>query len=179
MYSGKIRTISFLDSKGVLCRKKMASIPCHYCGIIVPLSHITVDHKAPSLEKTPNRRGYAVLKTLRALSNYYTVAPGEGKKSIIAQSTLVGIPHDPPMVPTKMNRVASTTPGSRANRDKITEKGILFFNIANLYFGNGSRMYNYDHFVHTFLNLAPVCSHCNSSKQENRGTFIPKPYQFY
>ena len=67
------------------------TMPCHYCGILLPLKLIQVDHRQP---KTIH--GLCVLKGLHMLGNGYTKEPGKGQKFTQFQAGFAGVQRIPP-----------------------------------------------------------------------------------
>jgi hypothetical protein len=68
------RTLSFLDALGHTIQKYPTSMPCHNCGVLLPIESIEVDHQNPQVG------GRFVLKTFRILE--LTMAGPSGVKGL-------------------------------------------------------------------------------------------------
>jgi hypothetical protein len=134
------------------------TMPCHYCGILLPLKLIQVDHRQP--KAIP---GLGVLKGLHMLDKGYTKAPGKGQKFTQFKADFQGIQKIPPK-----GRSTAGLPGKsseneldpeKLKRYTLTNKGRALITILHAAHGkNYSRF-----FVNSLLNFVPSCARCNGA----------------
>lgn len=129
------------------------TVPCHQCGLVMPLPHITVDHQKPQ----EGGEFAAVLKLFHTLGCHLTHATAVGPKG---QALLTG---NIQAIGTKVGRpdVGRTDP---AWRYTLTGEGIVFLSLAVA--ASGNQLNNYA--MHSLVNLAPMCLRCNARKNNGR-----------
>lgn len=138
---------------------RQMSVPCHYCGIILPTKTIMqADHHHPKGAR-PDGTGTtggtrAVAKVLRAFNATFLVGGGaDGAKGISFR-------HPVPIPPQAPGHVAPISAMRRA-KYTLTDKGILAMSM--LIRSKGSVDEVTERCLNSFLNIVPLCAACNGS----------------
>lgn len=152
LYDVSPRALAFIEAAGPATHVR-DSAACTECGLLLPLSHLTIDHQRPQAGGELE----AILKVLRAFG--LTMEGPKGQKGQRVRDHLLAGGLLTP-IQTRPGRAAS--PGvSLDARYTLTETGAVFISVcaaAGLYDELKRRCMN------NFLNLAPRCSPCNSSR---------------
>lgn len=143
----------------------VSCMACYYCGLYLPIDLIEVDHW---YEKVQGQMG-AVIKVLRATASGLTVEDASGKRAAQYVKGVKQITE----VPTR--NTGKTLVEGRINvlrrnyeagtKQSLSDEGLLFFSLAYGAFykmNHGPEFFR--HFVHSLVNLAPVCGICNKLK---------------
>lgn len=155
-----------------LGQKTEDSVPCQICGIVVPVTHITIDHMRPQTGGEIE----AVAKVFRTLG--YTVAGPTGQKSQHLQTAVRGAIASPfglgvglqqvqmgvtlPPIPTKPGRGPKTPPTSTVvDRYSLTWEGYLFYSIVKALNCTAELEVRC---MNSLINLRPLCGHCNGAR---------------
>ncbi|MGN6232565.1 MAG: hypothetical protein ACTHNZ_15555 [Trinickia sp.] len=129
-----------------------SSLPCHNCGLILPASHITIDHTKPQA----GGQDQAILKVLRGLYRGLTMMPGSGHMAYAYSSGAT----DP--LPTKAGRAASSSSEfEKERRYTLTAKGMTMLSVLIASTGFQPVL---NACMHSAFNLRPYCAKCNISK---------------
>jgi hypothetical protein len=128
------------------------TMPCYQCGIVLPVSHITVDHAKPQ----SGGEDQALLKNLRNIGHGLTHAPGKGGVATAFRTGQFDA------LPTKSGdmQVLGNDEG-RPERYTLTDKGITFLSAA---VAASSLQRVKDMCMHSLFNLKPHCAKCNIAK---------------
>lgn len=128
------------------------TMPCYLCGIVLPVSHITVDHVKPQV----GGGDQAILKNLRNMGYGLTHAPGKGGVATAYATNQFQA------LPTKSGGMqAMGGDDGRAERYTLTNKGITFLSAA---VAASSLQRVTDMCMHSLFNLKPYCAKCNIKK---------------
>jgi hypothetical protein len=169
--------LSFQASGGGEVMEHLASFPCHYCGIILPVELIQIEHQMPQ----NGADGAAVLKALHSLNAGLTAEPAHGVKNM--QAVRVAKSKTLSNAGTWAPRIAAVTAGNvcpvpvkghlfglhewfarprileKLNRYTLTQRGKTFLTIAIMY-----RQNFVQECKNSILNLVPACASCNRGK---------------
>ena len=122
----------------------MEAAPCRRCGLVLPLSVLTIDHQSPQKDGTVD----ATLRVFRGLGLTKGMPTGSmGSISVKQISSKIS---------------GSGLSSSRARIDKYTmnNSGILYFSLLK----EAEQLRNLtERCMHNYLNLRPLCAPCNSS----------------
>jgi hypothetical protein len=138
-YDGEDRNILYRDRAGNYAPRMTYSIACMGCGIVLPLNLVTIDHVRP-------RRGGAqasTFKVLRALG--VTTAQPKGRKGQYLRGMAATLTAD------------LTAPALSA----LTWNGVVI--VSSILHAGQYDTFCQEALAH-FMNLQPMCLHCNSSK---------------
>jgi hypothetical protein len=159
LYQCDDRSVLFMDSGGAIVRKYVSTVPCHNCGVVLPVESIEVDHQNPQVG------GRYVLKILRILG--LTTAAATGTKAGYYQAhggSRKGMkqeqinPSARTMGDSSYLTNATTTP---AGKWTTTAEGSLLLSA----FAYAGAMDDLDRFcMNSVLNLVPLCRACNGAK---------------
>ncbi|MGE0496497.1 MAG: hypothetical protein AB7I35_20205 [Ramlibacter sp.] len=128
------------------------TLPCFRCGIVLPDTHITIDHHKPQ----GGGGDQAVLKNLRNMGYNLTHAPGIGSVS----TAFLNGQFNP--VPTKSGGAVNLGDDEgKAWRYTLTDRGAVFLSAA---IAASSEQRVTDLCMHSMLNLKPYCAKCNIQK---------------
>jgi hypothetical protein len=127
------------------------TMPCYLCGIVLPVSHITVDHHKPQ----SGGESQAILKNLRNLGHQLTHAAGHG-----SVATAYGTQQFQ-AIPTKSGGQPKLLHDDQAERYTLTARGITFLSAA---IASTSLQRVADLCMHSVYNLKPFCAKCNITK---------------
>lgn len=125
------------------------SAPCIYCGLLLPLRLITVDHQRPQTGGETE----AVAKVFRTMG--WTAGGPSGTKGQSFQSGIL-TPVEP-----RASRGVRTTTSTLSQRYTLNALGSLWYSLA---VAVGARAELEATCMHSLVNLAPLCQSCNSSK---------------
>jgi hypothetical protein len=151
--------------------KTMDSLPCQNCGLLLPLSHMTIDHVRPQTGGEVE----AVAKVLRILG--FTMAGPTSPKSQQLQAGVqsamrhqqglsIGL-HNMSMervvtaVPTKPGRGPKVVTSTVLDRYSLNWEGYLFYSLVK---GLGCITQLQTRCMHSLVNLKPLCGPCNGSR---------------
>lgn len=149
LYQVKKRPLYFLVNGAQAHGVAEDSAPCIYCGLLLPLRLITVDHQRPQAGGETE----AVAKMFRTLG--WTVAGPIGAKGQSFQSG-----HLTPVEP-RVSRGVRTPTSTLGQRYTLNAVGTLWYSLA---VAIGARAALEATCMHSLINLAPLCHGCNSSK---------------
>ncbi|WP_206957109.1 hypothetical protein [Trinickia acidisoli] len=130
-----------------------ASLPCYNCGLILPATHITIDHMKPQA----GGQDQSILKVLRGLSSYLTMMPGKGHFATAYREGTT----DP--LPTKAGRddSSSSSDFGKERRYTLTAKGMTMLSVLIASTGLQPVL---NACMHSAFNLRPYCAKCNIAK---------------
>lgn len=152
--------IAYINSNGGPDTQQESVIPCHNCGIRLPLDYIQVDHYMPQSGDV----FYPILKTMRALGMTQE-GPKNNAKSYNIEGILGNNNIDKFRLHPKGNKRGKFLNLSKElNKEKwaTSEKGEGFLTILHLIDQNFSTLGLCC--LNSFLNLVPLCSVCNNAK---------------
>ncbi len=178
LYQVGPRTVAYVEGTNLVYRTE-ESFPCQDCGLVLPLSRVSVDHVRPQT----GGENESVVKVLRVLG--LTVLGSSGTKGQqLAQGVQAAV-HDKggagqgmfrlqmernlAPIPTKPGRgqKAPTSHQTKVDRYSLTWEGALFYSVVKAL---GAEKELQVRCMHSLVNLRPVCSSCNSSRG-NRTVF--------
>lgn len=152
LFQVRPRTVNYIHGTAAAETDDEDTMPCYRCGIVLPVSHITVDHHKPQT----GGQAQAVLKNLRNMGYQLTHAPGKGA---VATAYMSG---QFQAIPTK------SAPGqppqedhALAERYTLTDRGITFLSAI---IAASSEQRVIDLCMHSAFNLKPFCAKCNIGK---------------
>jgi hypothetical protein len=159
MYLCEDRMLSFMDSGGHPTRKLVTSMPCHNCGVLLPIQSIEVDHQNPQVG------GRFVLKIFRILGLTTAAATGvKGGLYVLHKGSRSGLkteqiyPNDRAMGDAAYLTTATTTPTAKWTTTAVGSLLLSAFAFADA-------MDDLDRFCrNSVLNLVPRCRACNGAK---------------
>lgn len=128
------------------------SLPCRKCGILLPSSHMTIDHKKPQ----SGGEDQAILKVLRGLHENLTALPGHGKfATAYREGTTTALPVSVDEAEQPSNAF------EKERRYTLTHRGgtVLAVLIAAT-----DKQTVLNACMHSVFNLRPYCAKCNISK---------------
>lgn len=130
-----------------------ASLPCYNCGLVLPASHITIDHTKPQA----GGQDQSILKVFRGLSCYLTMMPGSGHFVNAYRTGAV----DP--LPTRAGRAGASFSSdfAKERRYTLTAKGMTMLSVLIESTGLQPVL---NACMHSAFNLRPYCAKCNISK---------------
>jgi hypothetical protein len=171
MYQIDYRPISCID--GLKPSTKLEeSFPCQNCGVLLPISLMSVDHTRPQT----GGESEAVAKVMRVLD--LTVVGGVGSKSTQLTAVLQSAMQHQDGLSAGLNQMQfrgkvkpiPTKPGRGlkiSHADKLDDRyslkwqGAFFYSLA-VYFNCVIALQT--RCMHSLVNLRPLCSHCNSQR---------------
>lgn len=154
LFHTKSRSVDFIHGTTPQS-KPLKTMPCYKCGLVLPRTHMTVDHVKPQ----SGGGDQAVLKVLRNLDLGLTEAQGKGgvAKAYMNDSFKP--------LPTKAGDilVIDEDDGGEGKRARytFTAKGVAFLSAA-VAASSLERMR--DMCLNSIYNLKPYCAKCNSKK---------------
>lgn len=132
--------------------------PCHYCGWVVPRHLLTVDHKMPQT----GGQFAAVSKVLGGCPGYsLTSKDGHGAKAVFAKHGETQWAKTRGVAFSKEDKDYKISESFRKDRYTLSDQGALFYSLAHY----AAKLHLFDACMNSVLNLAPVCSSCNSVKK--------------
>lgn len=156
IYRKQARQVPFMNTAGNVVNKNLDTIPCHNCGMVLPLSAVQVDHHMP---QTGGEDLYT-LKMARALG-LTASGPTGGKGSAVAAGNLAALTVNPKGRATgDYNHLSVATPKAKWTTD---DRGSAFFSLA-AYVGALDDIKRIC--KNTVLNLVPLCGDCNRVKSD-------------
>jgi 5-methylcytosine-specific restriction endonuclease McrA len=171
MYQIAHRPINRIDGLQLSARLE-ESFPCQECGILLPLSLMSIDHTRPQ----SGGESEAVAKVMRVLD--LTVVGGVASKSTQLTAALQSATQHRlglgaglnemqfrgkvQPIPTKPGRGLKSSQKEKLNdRYSLNWQGAFFYSLA-VYFNCVKELQT--RCMHSLVNLRPLCSHCNSSR---------------
>ncbi|MBX3587829.1 MAG: hypothetical protein KF796_14425 [Ramlibacter sp.] len=132
--------------------------PCHYCGYVVPRHLLTVDHKMPQSGGT----FAAVSKVLGGCPGYsLTLKDAHGTKGVFAKHGQLQWAKTHGVAFSAADKDFKISDSFRKERYTLNDQGALFYSLAHY----AAKLHLFDACMNSVLNLAPVCSSCNSVKK--------------
>lgn len=152
LYDVRTRPIQYIRA-GVAATEQVDSAPCMACGLVLPFSHLTIDHQRPQTDGEIE----AVLKTFRACG-LTREEPKGGKGQQLLAHLRRGVALAP--VPTAPGRAAL---GGTSVDDRYTlnDEGTVLYSFA---VAAGMERDLLERCMHGLVNLAPLCQPCNSRR---------------
>jgi hypothetical protein len=155
MYLLGSRDVGYVDAAGTFSTKKEDTIPCHNCGVVLPLEFLQVDHHMPQADGVDLH----LLKTMRAMG--LTTTAASGKKGVaFGANTLSTVTINPRARDRTYNHLLTASP---AGKWTTNLKGNAFLSL--IVYSNGKtdvgRMCQ-----NSLLNLVPLCAECNRVKSD-------------
>ena len=148
LYGIRHMPILKLSPTGSVGTSTELAFACHYCGCILPVKIMEVDHQHPQA----GGANLAAMKCFRAYG--LTVGrPAGNKGAAVAGGNMLQ-----PVFPAASITGRATTRSGSANRLTLNRKGII---LASLLHTRGDGPQQIARFTHHFCNLAPSCAHCN------------------
>ena len=140
LYNYATRPVSYCDKYGTVTTKNESSVPCRECGVLLHSKLVTIDH-------TNARKGDPldpVFKLFRAVG-YSEQAPTGPKGTMVMQHMSTGM---------------GGNNGAGNGHYSLNPIGVIVFSLFrnSAYYNNLLSLS-----MHHFVNLRPVCSHCNPS----------------
>lgn len=157
LYQSSLRNIQYINHGNTLQVQNEQTVPCHECGIVLPIDHITIDHQKPQT----GGETQAILKVLRNIGLGLTHAGPSGAKGVQVQALLANQTLTP--VPTKLGKTAN--PPDPAPKYTLTMQGIAF--VSAVAAANCTAELKRS-CMHSMINLAPHCFRCNLLKNNGR-----------
>lgn len=158
IYQAETRNVQFI-AKQTHQTSSLLTIPCHYCGIILPLALIEIDHFKPQT----GGEDAAVLKIFRNLNIGLTEHQGSGQKANAIRSGFAL------KINTQRGKYNSLQdPNFTKPKDLLKNQLTDFGASIKTAF---EKMDLYDDLktccMNSLLNLVPSCGRCNKSKSNN------------
>lgn len=168
MYQYNPRPVYYVDGTATAVPRNEYTFPCVYCGICLPEGLITVDHQRPQAggEAEATAKVFRMFNLTGAGPIGTKGAALQGHNLSYLQSLAQTHPYDRfqlEVVPTKTLRGhASASAASSLNqRYTLNREGCFLYSII---VAAGALSELHDRCMHSFLNLAPACQSCNSSR---------------
>ncbi len=154
-YKLQPRNVAYMNGAGAIVNKMRPTIPCHNCGVILPVEFYQVDHHMPQA----GGADLHTLKLVRALGG--TVLPPTGSKGLAYQGGGLG---GKSATPRGRDRTYNhlTTPSAQ-DKWKTTERGSAFIGVVRDVGATSDLARICKNIV---LNLVPLCSECNQTKSD-------------
>lgn len=156
MYQLGPRNVSYMAADGTVATAGENTMPCHNCGIVLPLAFLQVDHLMPQA----GGEDLHLLKTLRALG-LATSAPTGAKGLALGNGTLrTTLVIQPKARDRSYNHLVIATPAAKWT---TSDRGDAFLSLL-VYAGaktDVARMCK-----NSLLNLVPLCPECNRVKSD-------------
>lgn len=138
--------------------------PCQYCGLLLPMDLLEVDHQKP---KASGKTDWAILKVLHTIrpAGFLTVGAAHGQKNTQLQN-ITGAAVPAAVTPANRARAAwadrqfNTLPQAKQDRYTLAPRGKVLMALANKCFWNDLE----ERCVNNILNLVPACPRCNKTK---------------
>lgn len=148
-YGYKQIWVEYIDKLGNKRTANEWAVPCRYCGLVTHEKLITVDHQNPQT----GGETYAVLKVFRGLG--LTMKPPKGPKALSALKKWAA-------------PVGGTLGTTDTGKYRLNQAGTIYYSIIKAANELGTLR---EKCMHSYLNLSPMCSHCNSSKSNRKMEF--------
>ncbi|MFN0113112.1 MAG: hypothetical protein ACKVPY_00370 [Paracoccaceae bacterium] len=171
LYGLAPRTLNFVGNDGQPGTRGMPTYPCHYCGIVLPVDLIEIDHTMPQSAGATGQMA-AILKVMHMVDGRLTQGQAQGRKAAaFAQGNFA-------FIPPKAVRNGGGTGGNfgapwnsnfpvqgsaKAARYTPTQEGETLLALGFLCFGTGVKGFQH-RCMNNFLDLVPACRSCNGSK---------------
>lgn len=127
--------------------KEELAMPCHYCGLWLPIESLQVDHQAPQNSKDQIK--HYIAKVFGMLGSDLTAQKASGAKYSLLKSSLGNKPVTP-----RSKSIDWQLKNINQDRYKLTDAGEII-----AYF-----LPNEEWCKDSLLNLAPACGRCNLAK---------------
>lgn len=157
LYQHADRSIGFMDSAGTVAPRPVKTLPCHNCGIVIPVDCIQVDHYMPQA----GGEDLYTLKVLRALGLTKMAPSGSKGLRVASGNRLSGmVLHPKGRSQGNYNHLSNT---SDAGKWTTSQKGNAFLSLLNFIdaLPDLKRACK-----NTLLNLVPLCGACNREKSD-------------
>jgi hypothetical protein len=157
VYDYDNRQVSFIDKTGNSVTEPHPTIPCHNCGIVLPLNYVQIDHHMPQ----QGGQNYYTIKVLRALG--LTLGNPNGKKgSAVLRGKFNAnlVIHPQKNDPGNYDRYYLA---SDKNRWTTNNKGDSFLSV--LAYANALNDVK-GMCKNSSINLVPLCAVCNVKKSD-------------
>jgi hypothetical protein len=155
IYQVANRAVPFMDSDGKVDNAFVETVPCHNCGLIVPIAGMQVDHVMPQAG-LEDHYTLKVARTLGLTVDGATGAKGKGYTAGTFGTTLVANPRG--RATGNLNHLTATTAASKWTTN---DRGTAFFSLVNDVGGFSSVA---KRCMNNLLNLCPLCGDCNRVK---------------
>lgn len=156
MYQLAPRNVSYMAANGTVAPNSESTLPCHNCGIVLPLPFLQVDHMMPQA----GGEDLHLLKTLRALGLATSAATGAKGLALGNGTLLTTLVIQPKARDRSYNHLANATPAAKWT---TSDRGDAFLSLL-VYAGakaDVARMCK-----NSLLNLVPLCPECNRVKSD-------------
>ncbi len=150
LFQVSTRTVAYIRGTDTIAQDE-PTLPCYLCGLVLPLSHMTIDHTKPQA----GGEHQALIKALRNINEGLTHDTGVGALAT-SYRTATFAP-----LPTKLGSPGVDHSDRVEHRYTLTERGMLFLSIA-VAASDLNTLLRYG--MHSFFNLKPYCSKCNIKK---------------
>jgi hypothetical protein len=164
LYDVKVRSWDYIEA-GKLASRSQPSVACMICGLVLPTSHVDIDHQGPK----SGGEYIAVLK------NFHVVGlTKEGPRGPKGLALLQYFKHKTAMgaVPTKPGR-PKLGGVDAANRYTLNDEGAALYSFVSAC-GLEAKETLLSQCMNSLFNLRPACGPCNSSRK-NPGKQFPTP----
>ncbi len=164
MYHYGMRNFKQQRPNGAVVTISLPSFPCHYCGLMIPVDTVQVDHRQPQASN-PGYQVAKVFHSIRLGSFDLTVRQASGVKNSQGMAISRGQAVNP--IPVKgwdrSNPWLRWNPPIQQKLDRytLTDEGKTFLTIAMMVHGVGNVE---SACVNSFSNLVPACPLCNRTK---------------
>jgi hypothetical protein len=148
-YGYKQSLVEYINKNGAQRTAMEWVVPCRVCGLVTHEKLITVDHQNPQKGGENN----AILKVFRGLG--LTMTPPTGVKAGVVLKNLAA----------SVGGLSGTADGGKY---RLNPAGTLYYSIIK---AAGQLKTLREKCIHSYLNLSPLCAHCNSSKNNNEMEF--------
>lgn len=169
MYHYASRGLDFLTSSpgsGALTpvRKQHPTYPCHYCGIVLPMEFVEVDHRQPESKPRP-----CVIKSLRAVNPLNVSAIGFRPGTKASACRNIANVHLNNFSTANIPKVAIngwdfatpfTEHGETDDRYTLSNRGLILDTLLQMFWGETKYQ---TYCIYSILNLVPACRACNGT----------------
>lgn len=157
IYQRSARNYPVMDAHGNVGQQNIDTVPCHNCGIIVPVSMAQIDHHMPQAV------GGESLYTLKMARSLGLTEQGavRGKGAAIGAGNLATLVLHPRGRDSTYNHLYNV---SAAKKWTTNDKGNAFFSL--LAHCPGALVSVQERCKNSVLNLVPLCSECNRNKSD-------------
>lgn len=155
IYKLGTRNVAYMLANGTTTAKAESTMPCHNCGVILPLEFLQIDHHMPQAGGSDLH----ILKTLRALGMTTQAASGS-KGQALAGGNLSALVVNPKARDRSYDHLLTA---SNQNKWTTNARGDAFLTLFESVNGRTdlARMC-----MNTILNLVPLCPECNRVKSD-------------
>jgi len=160
LYKQAPRNIPYMTSAGTMTSKTVPTIPCHNCGVILPIEFYQVDHHMPQADGDDLH----ILKVLRALGGTTSGSTG-AKAAAYKANTMASHSLNPKGRDRTYNHLSQP---SGPGKWDTNELGSAF--VSAVVFAN-ARTHVARMCKNSILNLVPLCPECNREKSDYHKPF--------